>query len=220
MIALYYMTTDAVSQEMRDNMLAKLSAKEAEYCRRLKKENDFLLSLCGHYMMCCVTGQTSVSYHKAGKPYYAQGPFVSLSHDGNAVVLAVSDVPCGVDILFADEARKNTVAKVVGRFIHDLDRGLSLSEIDVQVFAFHPMETGTRVIDSPFSVLPAETAGLRDALSFTKAEALMKCDGGGFASIRLLSALNQKMQTLSISIPALAGYVITVAKALSSKKEN
>ncbi len=220
MLDVYYMTIDTVSPEMRDTMLSTLSEGEAEHCRKRKRERDFLLSLCGHYMMKNVTGRDDVLYNKAGKPYYEGGPFISLSHDENTVVLAVSDVPCGVDILFATEARKAKISQVVGRFVHDIYKGLSLSSDQVSFYRVEVLDNERLLSPCSYTEIPEESGEYAYARAFTKAEALMKCDGGGFAAITLLCQLKQTLETLSVALPDLPDAVVTLARTKSPLPES
>ncbi|GEM_PF-4000596 len=216
MIDVYYMTVDALSSPQKESMLSALSEAERDHCRKMKKERDFLLSLCGHYMMQSVTGKKDVLYSKVGKPYYKDGPFVSLSHDENTVVLAVCDRPVGVDILYATEARKAKIAQVVGRFVHDIYKGLSLPTDAVCVRRMEFSGVDSQTVLTPTLPISDDAEEYVCARAFTKAEALMKCDGGGFAAITLLCQLKQTMQTLSLSLPELPQSVVTVARLLPS----
>jgi phosphopantetheinyl transferase len=54
-------------------------------------------------------------YHSTGKPYVTQGPYVSISHSADTVVMMRADAECGTDI----EGIHPRVAKVRRKFLND-----------------------------------------------------------------------------------------------------
>lgn len=88
------------NKQIKSNLtkiIPSIDKDRLEKANRYVKENDFLLSLGGSYLINKYTGPSSLKYEKNGKPY-KDGIEFSLSHSKEYVILATSDTKIGIDI--------------------------------------------------------------------------------------------------------------------------
>ena len=98
--------------------LPLLTCERREQAERIKPEEERLLRIAAGLLLRHVMGVTDdihLCRGEFGKPELAgEGPCFNLSHGGRYAVLAVGDVPLGVDL----EPVGDRVPNISGRFLH------------------------------------------------------------------------------------------------------
>lgn len=106
MIQLYCVTLpESISEDEICQMYLGVSPERAARAKRFLKEEDRLRSLAGELLLRKVLREThgitvpQLGVGPCGKPQLMSGePFFNISHAGAHVLLAVGDVPLGVDV--------------------------------------------------------------------------------------------------------------------------
>ena len=138
---------------------------------------------------------------EAGKPYFEDSryPAFSISHTEGAVCVAICDTAesVGVDIEKYSERLKDS--RLTDRFFHGLSvRENEISDIEIMTAEDTRIEENTDIV-------------------FTLGEAIIKCDGRGFAAAREAHALSEKMRSASFKITA-QGKTYALSVAIKEKE--
>ena len=140
--------------------------------------------------------RTEIKKTEAGKPYFEDEryPAFSISHTEGAICVAMSDSAesVGVDIeKYSDRLQNN---RLTDRFFPSLTAGENeISDIALLTEADVCIEENTDIV-------------------FTLGEAIIKCDGGGFAIAQRASELSQNMKKASFKLTASSGaYALSIA---------
>jgi len=100
--------------------LKALPKKRKLEISRLACPHDKLRSLTAGLLLRRVFGKRRILYTQTGKPYLPDGPFFSLSHSGNLVILAVSRCfRVGVDV---EDMKTRDFAGVAKKAFHPEER--------------------------------------------------------------------------------------------------
>lgn len=95
-IKLYLIEKEEIALH-KEEILLLVDEERRKKALRYDKEDDVLRSLGVGYLYHKILGKTP-SYDAKGRPFFENGPFISLAHSGHYSLLGVSDVPLGVDI--------------------------------------------------------------------------------------------------------------------------
>lgn len=103
MAVIYCMDIAKVDQTCVD-MVREHFPQRYEKSQRYRFPEDQARCIGGGVLLHEVAGlkESQILYNEYGKPYVEGGPCFSLSHSGSYVVLALDEVPIGVDIEAAD----------------------------------------------------------------------------------------------------------------------
>jgi phosphopantetheinyl transferase len=136
-----------------------------------------------------------------GKPYFEDKryPAFSISHTEGAICVAISDSAesVGVDIeKYSDRLQSN---RLTDRFFPSLTVGENeISDIEIMTAEDTRIEENTDIV-------------------FTLGEAIIKCDGRGFAAAREAQALSEKMRSASFKLTA-KGKTYALSVAIKEKE--
>lgn len=99
-----------------DDILNIVSLERKEKANHYRNKKDQLLSLGAGYLMAKYLPHDAQFYNNEyGKPYLENGPFFSLSHSGEYVVIVIDEEhEIGIDIQLIDEKNVSTIAKISG----------------------------------------------------------------------------------------------------------
>ncbi len=85
--------------------LNKLPAKDAERSLKFKRWQDRQAHILGRLLLReglsflgFKNDIAEIQFHKLGKPYFKEGPFFNITHSGNYVLCAISEVELGIDV--------------------------------------------------------------------------------------------------------------------------
>lgn len=96
MIRLYLISKEEVLAH-KEEVLSFVDDDRRKKSLSCLNEDDILRRLGVGYLYMKILGK-SPSYDAKGRPFYEDGPFISLAHSGSYSLLGVSDAPIGVDI--------------------------------------------------------------------------------------------------------------------------
>ena len=125
------------------------------------------------------------SYNENGKPYFENGPFFSISHCTEAIAVAVSDEPVGIDIESIRHADLSLIERVMSK---DESERLKVKD--------------ERMRDRLFTRL------------WTQKEAIVKAQGTGIVSFEQLQAIlveNRKNASLKVESVEKENYIYSIA---------
>lgn len=98
-----------VSDQRREQALAYKHLL-GQFC--CLKSYELLLQLFTHYPLP-ITHYPTFLYNEYGAPYLERGPYFSISHCKNAIAVAISDTPIGIDIEHLRTAKPELVARTM-----------------------------------------------------------------------------------------------------------
>lgn len=179
-----------------------------------KKTREWLLHIEAHrlladfYRMIRGAALPTLKKDERGRPYLlGKGvPFLSLTHEGNAAAVAISDSPVGVDLTLRGRAATERACR---RFLRDMRESGRADPSCVRCFRARYRE-GAAYEPTPFLPLFKEEDGY--AARFARAEACLKLSGGGFADLPKISEISERADVLFFSLPApLSSYEAVIA---------
>lgn len=151
-------SSDFESMDGAEHLSAERKARLEKYNMPEDKQRCLAAGLLLHHVFASRVEE--IAYGEKGKPYFPDGPYFSISHSGDYVILGVSELPIGVDI------------EKLGQYKEKLVRHCCTSEeilwLDTQDKSeFYRLWTGKESImkalgmglamsPASFSVLPAE----------------------------------------------------------------
>ena len=110
--------------DRRDDLLEQLTPERRAKALRPLGERDRLLSLGAGLLLMRSFGPKAknLRYDRIGKPFFDDGPFLSLSHSGFFSALAIDpNRPIGCDVQCREKISPEIIAK---RFFHPAERDL------------------------------------------------------------------------------------------------
>ena len=187
----------AKDKEILDNLnkgLQKraLSAKN----EKVKREKIYTYALLTEAVFHSgYAGDIQLSEGKNGKPHLDGGTYeISLSHTEDLCAVAISDEgEIGVDAEKVSGEEKTEAA--VKRFLNDFSPSFNTSQ-DVEIYDFDFIKASL----AKYTIDPISEAEPSSTVVWTAAEALLKCDGGGFASLPSLEKIERESMVYSFTV--------------------
>ena len=188
----------AKDKEILDNLNESLQKRALSAKNdKAKREKIFTYALLTEALLHSgYAGDIILAEEKHGKPQLDGGVYkISLSHTDKLCAVAISDEgEVGIDAEEISGEEKTKAA--VKRFLNDFSPSLNFSQ-GVKIYDFD-------FIKSSFTkckIDPIREAGPSSfTVLWTAAEALLKCDGGGFASLPSLEKIESESLIYSFTV--------------------
>jgi 4'-phosphopantetheinyl transferase len=110
MTEIYFINTDNYS--LKELNISSLPDTRRAKINRLVHESDKLASACAGLLINKFIGDKDLKLNEYGKPY-SDEKFFNISHSGNIVIIAVSDLEVGCDVELKRELEYERLGKIV-----------------------------------------------------------------------------------------------------------